>query len=388
MHKIAPIILVILIASGWIFISNKQFFLNRNTSMAPNSNISTETSVKPSEVIEKELTGVTKNTEVLIENLRIPWEIVFIDQNTFLVTERDGNLLKISLQDKNKSLVQKIEGVQHIGEGGLLGLALHPNFNDNNYLYLYFTTRTDGNLKNRLERYEYKDNKLSNKKIILENIPGAANHDGGRIAFGPDNMLYISTGDAQNEQSAQDKNSISGKILRITDEGSIPADNPFGNAIYSYGHRNVQGLAWDDKGQLWVTEHGPSGAQTGNDEVNLIEKGKNYGWPTIKGKQTRDGMELPVYESGTSSTWAPGQIVFYEGSLYFVGLRGEALYQAVIQNNEVTELKQHLKSEFGRLRTIVIGPDGLFYISTSNLDGRGNLRPGDDKIIRIAPKSL
>ncbi len=297
------------------------------------------------------------------------------------MTERQGNLLKIG-EDKK---IIKIEGVKHIGEGGLLGLALDPKYSENNYIYLYSTTGDGGGVSNRIERYKLSDTSLTDRKVILSGIKGSSNHDGGRIKFGPDGYLYVTTGDAETPALAQDKNSLNGKILRVDREGNPPPDNPFGNRTYSYGHRNPQGLAWDSTGNLWATEHGPSGTQTGNDEINLIKKGGNYGWPEIKGDQTKDGMINPVVQSGRNDTWAPSGEVIYKDSIFFGGLRGEALYQAKILSSTKLELQAHFKSKFGRIRTVNLGPDGYFYFLTSNRDGRGTPEQNDDKIIKINP---
>ena len=324
-----------------------------------------------------------QNIEVITQKLNIPWEITFLQSGDLLVTERSGKLLKIGSETK---VIKEIEGVRHIGEGGLLGLTLHPNFSVNNFIYLYSTTQDSNGISNRVERYRFSNDTLSERKVILEKIKGSSNHDGGRIAFGPDGYLYITTGDAESPNLAQDKNSLNGKILRIKDDGSIPEDNPFGNAVYSLGHRNPQGLAWDKNGTLWETEHGPSGVQTGNDEVNIIIKGGNYGWPTIKGDQTKKGLISPIIQSGTKDTWAPSGMAYYDGSLFFSGLRGEALYEAKIRNGNKLDLLTHFKQEFGRIRAVVLGPDGYLYLSTSNQDGRGRVREEDDKIIKINPK--
>ncbi|HAN22254.1 TPA: glucose sorbosone dehydrogenase [Candidatus Collierbacteria bacterium] len=324
-----------------------------------------------------------QDTEVVAQNLDIPWEIAFLQSGDLLVTERSGKLLKIGSETK---VIKEIEGVRHVGEGGLLGLTLHPNFSVNNFIYLYSTTQDSNGISNRVERYRFSNDTLSERKVILEKIKGSSNHDGGRIAFGPDGYLYITTGDAETPNLAQDKNSLNGKILRIKDDGGIPEDNPFGNAVYSLGHRNPQGLAWDKNGTLWETEHGPSGIQTGNDEVNIIIKGGNYGWPTIKGDQTKKGLISPIIQSGTKDTWAPSGMAYYDGSLFFSGLRGEALYEAKIRNGNKLDLLTHFKQEFGRIRAVVLGPDGYLYLSTSNQDGRGRVREGDDKIIKINPK--
>lgn len=331
------------------------------------------------------ITPATIGPVIIAENLRIPWDIAFLPSGDLLVTERSGRVLKIGTQTK---LIAEISGVKHIGEGGLLGMALHPDFLVNNYVYLYSTTQDNTGIANRVERYTLSGETLTDRKNILDGIKGSSNHDGGRIQFGPDGYVYITTGDAENPTSAQDKNSLNGKILRIKDDGTIPEDNPFGNAVYSLGHRNPQGLAWDSSGRLWQIEHGPSGLQTGYDEVNLIQKGGNYGWPILKGDQKQSGYSAPILHSGTSDTWAPAGLTQYNGSLYFSGLRGESIYKAQIVSDTKLDLSAHFTSEFGRIRTIVVGPDGYFYITTSNTDGRGQKKERDDKIIRIHPMSL
>lgn len=317
----------------------------------------------------------TDDVSVVADNLTVPWEIAFLPNGDALVTERSGTVKRIEGNDKQ----YPIEGVEHKGEGGLLGLAVHPDFKENKWLYLYLTTRKEKGLINRVERYTYEDDRLSGKVTVVESIPGALIHDGGRIAFGPDGKLYITTGDAGSPDRAQETSSLAGKILRINDDGSIPEDNPFGNAVYSYGHRNPQGLAWDDKGQLWATEHG----STAQDELNLIKAGANYGWPLITGEQTHDGMESPVAHSGEKETWAPAGMAFYEGSLFFAGLRGQSLYEAKIHSNNDVVLREHFHNEFGRLRAVTFGSDNNLYVSTSNTDGRGSTNSNDDKIIKI-----
>lgn len=325
--------------------------------------------------------GQSQNSkiEVVAENLTVPWEIEFLPEGDVLVTERPGRLKRIG----QKQAIIEIEGVKHIGEGGLLGLALHPDYKSNGWLYLYFTTDTTEGTTNRVERYALKNNELTEKKVIIQGIPGARVHDGGRLAFGPDRFLYIATGDAGKEQLAQDKNSLAGKILRVGEDGTIPSENPFGNAVYSYGHRNPQGLAWDTRGRLWATEHGRSGVRSGYDEINLIEKGKNYGWPVIEGDETRLGMERPMAHSGSKTTWAPAGLSIVRDNLLFAGLRGESLYTGEIKTGQVGNVRSQLRGEFGRLRAVRLAPDGFIYILTSNRDGRGEARPGDDKIIKL-----
>ncbi len=346
---------------------------------------------KPQAEIEKKVEVGLKDQketyQVLIQNLKIPWEIVFLSNKDILITERIG---KVKIFDFNGNLKQEFEisEVKHIGEGGLLGAEIHPNFSENNFVYLYYTTEEDGKLINRIVRYILKDNRLIKEKIILDNIPAGSVHNGGRIKFGPDGYLYVTTGDAGNSDFAQDVNSLAGKILRIKEDGSIPEDNPFNNAVFAYGIRNSQGITWDEEKRLWSIDHGRSGFKSGLDEINLIERGKNYGWPIIQGDETKEGMETPILQSGPDITWAPADLLYYKGSLFFTGLRGEGLYQAKIIDEKTLKLKVHFFKEFGRLRAITLGPDGYFYISTSNTDGRGFPREGDDKIIKVNPETF
>ena len=324
----------------------------------------------------------TGRITVIAENLDTPWAIAILPNKSLLVTERFGKVVLIGSDEKLED-VATLSNVEEIGEGGLLGITLHPNFSSNNYVYLYYTYQGNGNdTLNRVVRMIYKDKKLSYEKIIVDKIPGASNHNGGRIKFGPDNLLYIATGDAQNPSQSQDKNSLAGKILRVTDEGQAAQGNPFNNLVYSYGHRNPQGITWDENGKLWETEHG----QSATDELNLIEPGKNYGWPTTRGNETRSGLTSPIVQS-KEDTWAPGGVAYFNGSVYFAGLRGQALYQAVISGNSAN-IKTHLKGEFGRIRDVVLGPDNMLYITTSNRDGRGSPADMDDRVIQLDPNKL
>lgn len=325
----------------------------------------------------------SQNVEVIAENLNIPWEIAFLPDGSLLVTERPGTIVRL-MANERKTI--PVSGVEHIGEGGLLGLVLHPDYENNQWLYLYHTTRSNSGLINRVDRFTFneEENSLDNGQLILGNIPGSTNHDGGRLAFGPDNLLYITTGDAGKSSSAQDTESLAGKILRVKDDGSIPEDNPFESPVYSYGHRNPQGLSWDSNGQLWSTEHGPSGVGSGFDEVNLIEMGGNYGWPTIQGSETQSGIISPVIQSGGNETWAPADSLVIDSVLLFPGLRGQALYSAAINGGSLSTRAIHFQNEYGRLRVAVLSPDQEWiYLATSNQDGRGRPVQGDDKIIRI-----
>jgi aldose sugar dehydrogenase len=349
----------------------QQRFLN-NSSPAPSSTPTEQGVSKPEKV------------EVIAQNLEIPWSMAFLPNGDLLFTERAGSLKVIS--NRNVRTISEIEDVRHIGEGGLMGVEVHPDFEQNNFIYIMLTYQGNGNnTLNRVVRYKLANNSLSDRRVIMDNIPGGINHNGGRIKFGPDKFLYVATGDSGEPSLAQDRNSLAGKILRITDNGRAAPGNPFRTEVYSYGHRNPQGLAWDTDGRLWSTEHGRS-APTGYDEVNIIIAGKNYGWPEIQGDQKRSGMESPLAQSG-NDTWAPAGAAFYQDKYFFTGLRGRSLYELTTENGNAV-ITRHFNDEFGRIRDVILGNDGLLYIATSNLDGRGTPKENDDKIIRIDPSQL
>ncbi len=344
---------------------------------------SVETGIVAANVPAQGAEGATKGPVTVADHLRIPWAVLDAGDGALLVTERPGTLRKIA--SDGSSTAYAIEGVQAVGEGGLLGAAWGPPDVESKFLYLYMTVRKGPKLVDRVVRYRWTDAGPVFDRIILDDIPAYQYHDGGTVAFGPDAMLYVTTGDAGDDANAQDRNSLAGKILRLTPDGGIPADNPFGNATWSYGHRNPQGIAWDDRGRLWATEHGRSGASTGYDELNLIVKGGNYGWPVIQGDQTKEGMIAPVANSGPTETWAPSGLAWYRGKLFFAGLRGESLYEAApTEDGKVAGLRADFRGEFGRLRAVaVIG--GRMYLTTSNTDGRGKSKDGDDRIIGVDP---
>lgn len=379
--KLALIVAVIFIA---LFFIGKPFLLQNLPPPLPKAN---NTPISPT---QKSKQSINKQAiTVIAKNLEVPWALAFLPDNVMLFTERPGRVRMIRNGVLQPTPIATLDDVTPIGESGLLGIAVHPNFSTNKYIYLYYTySSNDNNTLNRVVRYKLENDTLTQKTILVDAIPGASNHDGGRIKFGPDTYLYITTGDAQEPSLAQNTKSLAGKILRVTDEGKPAPGNPFGNLVYSYGHRNPQGIAWNQNGTLWETEHGRSGVLSGFDEVNLIESGRNYGWPDIQGDETGSGMVTPKKNSGESTTWAPSGASFAGNSLFFAGLRGQTLYEAVIQNNQVTNLNEHFKNKYGRLREVVLGPDGMLYITTSNRDGRGNPQADDDTIMRIDPKSL
>lgn len=338
----------------------------------------------PAAPTEEEISEEAPLVSVVAQNLEVPWALDFLPDKSIIFTERPGRvrLIEPTLKLKPDPLLV-IEDIASEGEGGLLGIAIHPDFKENNFVYLYYTEQDRGVTWNRVVRFVKINNRLEDEKIIIDNIPGAIFHNGGRIKFGPDGFLYILTGDALKPELSQDKNSLAGKILRLKDDGGVPVDNPFANSpIYSLGHRNPQGITWDEQGRAWVTEHGAAA----NDEINLIEPGKNYGWPIIQGDEEVPVLASPVIQSG-GETWAPSGAAFLDDSLFFAGLRGQILYELKIKEEPMT-LHRHFDKNFGRLRDVVSGSDGFLYITTSNRDGRGAPMPGDDRIIRINPKNL
>lgn len=332
---------------------------------------------------------------VAAAGLEVPWALAFAPDGTLYATERPGRLVRIS--SGRPEVVATIPDVSERAESGLLGLALDPGFAGNLHLYLYYTSRRN---VNRVVRYRLTDAGLTEERVLLDDIPAAAFHDGGRIAFGPDGNLYITTGDAAQPELAQRLDSLAGKILRIRPDGTIPDDNPFpGSPVYSLGHRNPQGLAWSSDGTLFATEHGPSGpgAACCHDEVNRIEAGENYGWPLYAGNEQQipgdrdfptpnSQLATPLVESGPTETWAPAGAAIIGDTLFFGGLRGEALFALDLINP--TTVVKHFAKEFGRIREVMRGPDGALYLTTSNRDGRGEPKPADDRIIRADPKGL
>ncbi len=334
--------------------------------------------------------------EVFSKKLNVPWALSFAPDGRLFFTERSGVIQVISQGVLQEPAYKQIE-VSRKGEAGLLGIAIDPNFKTNQYLYVYHSYRnSNGKLLNKVIRLT--DHRITaiDPVIIIDQIPGSSIHNGGRIKFGPDQKLYISTGDAGSKSLSQDLNSLAGKILRINNDGTIPKDNPFENSpIYSFGHRNPQGLAWHPKtNQLFATEHGP----IGHDEVNLIKPGSNYGWPEIHALQNKSEHKAmtPVLESGIH-TWAPSGAAFcssdslpetWRDQLLFGTLRSKRIIRITFEPPNY-ERVQHwddiYPQRFGRIRDIIQGPDGYMYFSTSNLDGRGSPKEGDDYILRIVP---
>jgi len=338
----------------------------------------TESAVESVESVESKVA-----LEVVAEGLTVPWEVLFLPDGELLVTERPGRVVRLP-----SGRLYEVDEVTSTGEGGLLGAALHPDFARNNWVYLYQTTEDGLGLKNKVVRYVLTDESLTLDRIIFDDIPGARFHDGGRIVFGPDGYLYVTVGDALRADEAANPATLEGTLLRLTDEGEPAPGNPFDTVVYSYGHRNAQGLAWDPAGNLWSSEHGRSVGGSGYDEINLITLGSNYGWPDSEGEAVADGTVAPAWHSTADITWAPGGLAYHEGSLYMPGLRGQTLYEAVLNGTEIIAWHEHLVGRYGRLRTVVVSPDGYLYLTTSNQDGRGEPTPTDDRLIRLDPAQL
>jgi glucose/arabinose dehydrogenase len=314
--------------------------------------------------------------KVIATGLRAPWGLAFLPDGSALVSERDSDRITHVPPDGTATRVGNVSGVDGNVEGGLLGLALSPSYAQDRLLYAYFTRGKE----NVIARMRYDGSGLADQEIVFEGIPAGPIHDGGRIAFGPDGLLYVGTGEAGRRDPAQDKGDLGGKILRITPDGDPAPDNPFdGSPVYSFGHRNVQGIAWDSRGQLWAAEFG----QNTWDELNRIERGGNYGWPVVEGRAGAAGFIDPVRQWSTDDA-SPSGIAIAGNAVYMAGLRGERLWQIPIPGGKAGKPKALLAGDYGRLRTVAAAPDGSLWLMTSNRDGRGNPQDGDDKIIRIA----
>ncbi len=337
--------------------------------------------------------GTRFGVEVVATNLQIPWAMAFAPDGRLFFTERPGRVRVLQNGQVLAAPALEIDDVAAVGEGGVLGLALHPRFAETRHVFVAYTARLPGGgRENRIVRYREVGNMLAERAVILDRIPAADIHDGARVRFGPDGRLYVTMGDVAQPSVAQDLASLNGKILRINDDGSVPADNPFGSPVYSYGHRNPQGIDWQPvSGDLWATEHG----QTGNDELNRIDAGRNYGWPAIEADQTRAGMETPVLFF--TPAVAPSGASFYTGTaiagfrnnLFIATLRGLHLHRVRFDPaapRRVAATERLLEGRFGRIRDVVTGPDGALYFCTSNRDGRTTPVAEDDRIVRIVPR--
>lgn len=342
-------------------------------------------------------TDVAYTIEEVARGLEVPWSIVFTSPTRMLVSERPGRIRVIENGTLRVEPLHTFSEVSTGGEEGLMSLAVHPQYTANKFVYAVYAYEKNGEMFDRVVRFKDEGDSISDIPTILDDIPAAQFHAGARLAFGPDGKLYVTTGDATERTIAQDLESLGGKILRLNDDGSIPNDNPFPNsAIWSYGHRNPQGISWDAKGNLYETEHGPSGfdGPGGGDEVNRIEKGGNYGWPLVSHEKTREGTIAPL--AVYTPAEAPASALVYSGdtfpqfnnNLFFGALRGEGLWRIQFDANDPDNIisQEKVFDEYGRIRDVAQGPDGAIYFSTSNRDGRGSPTASDDRIFRIIPK--
>jgi glucose/arabinose dehydrogenase len=306
-------------------------------------------------------------------DLEVPWAVAFLPGGDALVTERESARLVRVAPSGEKTAVGTVPGVEPQGEGGLLGVAVSPSYATDHLIYLYYTAASD----NRVVRATY-DGRLGTPEPIVTGIPKGPNHNGGRLKFGPDKMLYITTGETGDGPLAQDRDSLAGKILRVTPDGKPAPGNPFGNRVWTYGHRNVQGLAWDDEGRLYATEFG----QNRFDEINLIQKGKNYGWPEVEGAEDGKGFTKPLL-TWTTDEASPSGLAFADGSLWAGALRGERLWEVPLDDGKAGRPVAHFENDYGRLRAVVKAPDGSLWVTTSNRDGRGDPARDDDRVLSV-----
>ncbi|QCD58400.1 PQQ-dependent sugar dehydrogenase [Streptomyces hawaiiensis] len=326
--------------------------------------------------------GSVKVVRTVAEGLESPWGLAPLPGGGLLVASRDdGTILRVDEKTGRKTELGEVPGVSAAGEGGLLGIALSPDYASDHMVYAYFTSASD----NRVVRMIYNEQKPSGEQLgapdtVFKGIPKGFIHNGGRIEFGPDKMLYVGTGESGETGLSQDKDSMGGKILRLTPEGEPAPGNPFPDSpVYSYGHRNVQGLAWDGKQRLFASEFG----QDTWDELNAIKPGDNYGWPEAEGESDDSQFHNPIDQWSTAEA-SPSGIAHAEGSIWMAGLRGKRLWRIPLNGTEASaEPQAFLEGEYGRLRTVVPAGGDRLWLVTSNTDGRGSPKDGDDRILEL-----
>ena len=364
---------------------------------------SPDSATQPVEIPAKKDKDIEFKVEPYLTDLTVPWSIVFTAPDRILITERIGKVRIVKNGVLQSKPAIEIPDVSTGSEEGLMGLALDPDYANNKYIYLcyaYLKPGSGDNMRTKVKRYIDNGETITDANLtLIDNLPASKNHCGGRIKFGPDGKLYITAGDATDRELAQDLNKLNGKILRINSDGTIPSDNPFPNSpVWAFGVRNPQGIDWFPGTNIMIeSEHGPSGfdGPGGGDEVNIIEKGKNYGWPVVSHTRTKEGMESPIIVFTPAE--APGSGMLYKGNIFpqfknnfFFGcLRGEGIMRIVTDENDRKKVISYEKLpgiNFGRIRDVVEGPDGFIYFSSSNKDGRGNPASDDDKIYVIKPK--
>lgn len=320
----------------------------------------------------------TKGIETVAQGLDTPWSIAK-SNDVFYLSERPGKIIKIDGNKKNEQQVDLDKEISTAAEAGLLGFVLAPDFKDSQEAYAYYTYEDNGQF-NRIVKLKLENDTWKEEEVLIDKIPSGQYHHGGRLKIGPDDKLYATTGDASDEQNAQDKDTLGGKILRINLDGSKPKDNPISNSyVYSYGHRNLQGIVWTPDGQMYASEHG----NQANDEINEIKEGHNYGWPVIEGNEENNNMETPIFTSGSDDTWAPSGIAFKDGIIYSAALRGEGIMKFDVEKDEMKKVA----TKYGRIRDVYIVNDDLYFVS-NNTDGRGNPSQNDDKMYKVSLSQL
>ncbi|MFI5472418.1 PQQ-dependent sugar dehydrogenase [Streptomyces cacaoi] len=342
----------------------------------------TAAQVSPSAEETPPAKGTVKVVRTVAEGLNTPWGLAPLPEGGLLVASRDeGTITRVDAETGKKTELGEVPGVSAAGEGGLLGLALSPDYASDHMVYAYFTSASD----NRIVRMIYDPARPSGDQLgapdtVFKGIPKGMIHNGGRIAFGPDRLLYVGTGESGDRGLAQDKKSLGGKILRLTPEGEPAAGNPFPDSpVYSYGHRNVQGLAWDSKQRLFAAEFG----QDTWDELNAIVPGADYGWPTAEGRSEDTKFQNPIAQWHTDDA-SPSGIAYAEGSIWMAGLKGQRLWRVPLKGTAASADPQaFLEGEYGRLRTVVSAGGDRLWVTTSNTDGRGDPKKGDDRILEL-----
>ncbi|MFG2353547.1 PQQ-dependent sugar dehydrogenase [Streptomyces sp. NPDC048521] len=329
--------------------------------------------------------GSVKVLRTVAEGLKTPWGLAPLPGGGLLVSSRDdGTITRIDEETGKKTELGAVSGVSPAGEGGLLGIALSPDYASDHMIYAYFTSASD----NRIVRMIYDEQKPAGDQLgapdtVFRGIPKGYIHNGGRIEFGPDKMLYAGTGESGQKGLAQDKESLGGKILRLTPEGEPAPGNPFPDSpVYSYGHRNVQGLAWDDRQRLFASEFG----QDTWDELNAIKPGDDYGWPDAEGKSSEAGFHNPIAQWHTDDA-SPSGIAYVDGVVWMAGLKGQRLWRVPLSGTEASAAPQaFLTGRYGRLRTVVPAGGDKVWLVTSNTDGRGSPKKGDDRVLEVEVK--
>lgn len=344
-----------------------------SSSASTSPGAATTTTTAPSSSATSSPAEVTDQTTVA-SDLDVPWATAFLPDGSALLTLRDEARLLQVRDGQDPVDLGRVGGVEPGGEGGLLGVAVSPTFASDRSVFLYTTAEED----NRVVRVTFEDGKPSQQRAVLTGIPKAGNHNGGRLKFGPDGFLYVTTGDAGQTDRSQDRDSLGGKILRITKDGKPAPGNPFrGSPVWSYGHRNVQGIAWAPDGTMYASEFG----QNTWDELNRIEPGKNYGWPVVEGKERRDGFVEPLVQWATSDA-SPSGIAYADGAIWMAALRGESLWRIPVSGSGAGTPERLLQGEYGRMRDAVLAPDGRLWVLSNNTS-RGGGAEDDDKLLAI-----